>query len=407
VSNHYFSYLSGSKHPAMKNISLKIIPLLILYIISSQSKGQLFTNPEVIKIADGFQFVEGPVWVESLGLLFSDIPANTVYLWTEEEGAEVYFTPSGNSNGLAMDNEGRLILCQHGPRQVAYRESDGSIIPLATHYDGKRLNSPNDLAIHSDGSVYFTDPPYGLNDQGGTSELGFYGIYRLSPSGDLQLLDSTVNRPNGIAFSPDESKLYVTDSESRQIFIWDVDHDTTISNKTEFAYQEPFGYTDGMKVDDEGYIYSSGPVGIWVYDPDGTALDTIAVPGQTSNCAIGDSDGKGLFVTSGDAVYRIRESEGPVATLPIRTWETQLLPAYPNPFRHSTVIPFYLEEGQPISIEIYNASGERVSSLLNTRLEDGYHAIKWNSKDLECGIYYVNMALSGKRVQDSYRVVKM
>ena len=289
-----------------KHISLYPVQVLLLGLLfSCRAETSKFTSPVVTKITDGYQFVEGPVWVGDTALLFSDIPANTVYIWTREGGARPYMDSSGNSNGLNTDREGRLILCQHGLRQVAREEKDGSLTSLASHYQGMRLNSPNDLALHSDGSVFFTDPPYGLTNPDSESELGYSGIFRLSPSGDLQLLDSTLNRPNGIAFSPDERILYVTDSEARRIFTWEMVGDTAIARKKEFAYQEPFGYTDGMKVDEEGYIYSTGPGGVWIYSPDGTWIQTIEVPGQTTNCAFGE-DGNTLFVTSGDAVYTIK-----------------------------------------------------------------------------------------------------
>jgi len=229
---------------------------------STMVTSQILTDPVVEKIAEGFQFVEGPVWKDGEGLLFSDIPADRVYLWTEGSGTSIYLEPSGNSNGLAIDADGYLLLAQHGPRQVARLEESGTIVPIATHYNGDRLNSPNDLTLHSDGSVFFTDPPYGLNDQQGTPELSFNGIFRLNLQGEVQLLDSTLERPNGIAFSPDETKLYVTDSDARIVYEWDVIDDSTLSNKHQLAYFEPFGYADGMEVDPEGYLYVSGPIGI-------------------------------------------------------------------------------------------------------------------------------------------------
>ena len=283
-----------------------ILPLFIF----CQSPVPRDAEPE--KIADGFRFVEGPVWVDGTGLLFSDIPANIVYRWSPESGIEVYLNPSGNSNGLALDAENRLLLAQHGKRRLARIETDGTETALATHYKGKRLNSPNDIAVKSDGSVFFTDPPYGISPE--QEELGFYGIYRLSPSGSLQLLDNSMQRPNGIAFSPDETKLYVGDSKSNNIYVWDVTDDTLISNKHQFAHMEGPSSTDGMKVDKEGHLFSTGPFGVWVYAPDGTVLDTIKVPGQTTNCNWGDDDGRTLYITSGSAVYRIRIGESAVSS---------------------------------------------------------------------------------------------
>ena len=286
-----------------------IILLGLSHIINLLS-AQTLTHPKVEKIANGFQFVEGPVWMEGEGLLFSDIPANRVYLWKEGSGVSVYQEPSGNSNGLAFDHEGFLLLAQHGPRQVGRLETIGIIVAIATHYNGKRLNSPNDLAVHSDGSIFFTDPPYGLTEQ---SETGFNGIYRLNKKGEVQLLDSTLYRPNGIAFSPDETRLYVTDTESRKVYVWDVTDDTTITSKKELAFLEPEGSgTDGMKVDPEGFLYVSGPIGIWILAPDGIPVDTIPVPGQTTNCAWGGENMQSLFVTSGNAVYKISNDKSKV-----------------------------------------------------------------------------------------------
>ncbi len=280
------------------------ITFLVLNLILSCKESQN-TNNKLEKIADGFQFVEGPVWKDG-GLLFSDIPANTVCRWTPDSGVTVFLNPSGNSNGLALDKKGNLLLAQHGKRQLARLEHDGSVSALATYYEGKKLNSPNDMAIKSDGSVFFTDPPYGI--QSDQEELGFSGIYRLSPFGVLYLLDTTLSRPNGIAFTPDEKKIYVGDCEVRKIYAWDVLSDTLLTNKRLFASMGEPGYADGMKVDKQGHLFATGPLGVWVYDADGTVLDTIKVPGQTTNCNWGDKDGNTLYITSGTEVYRIRNA---------------------------------------------------------------------------------------------------
>ncbi len=281
---------------------------IVFLIISNMVFGQTYkiSDIKVEKIADGFQFVEGPVWKDN-GLLFSDIPGNTIYRWTPDSGTTtVFLRPSGNSNGLTLDKEGRLLMAQHGKRRLARIETDGTETALATHYEGKRLNSPNDVAVKSDGFIFFTDPPYGISKN--EEELGFYGIYSLSPTGTLQLLDKSLNRPNGITFSPDEKKLYVGDSEARTIFVWDVVSDTLITNKRTFAYMNAEGYTDGMKFDKEGHLFATGPLGVWVYESNNTLLEIIAVPGQTTNCNWGDADGNTLYITSGSSVYRVHNS---------------------------------------------------------------------------------------------------
>jgi len=358
---------------------------------------QVLFNPRVEKIAEGFQFVEGPVWVDDLGLLFSDIPANRVYLWTETAGATVYIEPSGNSNGLALDADGRLMLAQHGLRQVARHVNDTFEV-VASEYNGMKLNSPNDLAIHSDGSVFFTDPPYGL-PQGVPSETGFFGIYRAAPDGRVTLLDSTLFRPNGIAFSPDETKLYVTDTESRRVYEWDMVSDSTVSDKRELAFMQPSSSgADGMKVDPEGFLYVTGPVGIWIFSPEGEAIDTIPVPGQTTNCAWGNADRQTLYVTSGNAVYRIFNDEGPdhveadkVKALSIRS--------HPNPFSHSVDIELAIHESGRVKIDIFDLKGVKLVSLINDFLHRGRHIFSWNSLDHPAGYYFIKAGYKNGQVQ--------
>lgn len=289
-----------------KNKTLRNLTLTagLTVILSNQLLSQVIRYPKVEKIADGFTFVEGPLWIDELGLLFSDIPENKIYLFSTDSVVSIYLDPSGHSNGLALDHERKLLLAQHGNRQLARKEDNNTLTSLATHYDGLRLNSPNDMAVRSDGSVFFTDPPYGIkSDQ---EELGFSGIYRLDPAGNLKLLDKSLARPNGIVFSPDEKILYVNDSETRKIYQWDVMNDSTIANKQLFGFMSPPGNADGMKVDEEGYLYVTGPIGVWIFDSDGTPVDTIPVPGQTSNCGWGDANRSTLYVTSGSALYRIR-----------------------------------------------------------------------------------------------------
>lgn len=292
------------KRPTFKVSRILLIGLLI-NATAIISNGQVFTNPVVEKVADGFIFVEGPVWLEGQGLLFSDIPGNKVYLFGIDSSLSVFKTPSGNSNGLSIDKKGNLILCQHGLRQVGKLEENGEYLTLAADFEGKRLNSPNDLHIATDGSIFFTDPPYGLKE-GEKSETGFSGIYHLMPSGKLYLLDSTLNRPNGIVLSTDEKRLIVSDSEARSIFVWNIVNDSTIVHKIKTARMEPEGYTDGMKTDTDGYLYSTGPRGIWIFSPDGVFIKLIEVPGQNTNCAWGGTDRKTLYVTSGNTLYRIR-----------------------------------------------------------------------------------------------------
>jgi gluconolactonase len=255
-------------------------------------------------VDDGFEFTEGPIWYQGT-LLFSDIPANTVYQWTPDGGTEVFMKPSGHANGLAVDTSGHLLLAQHDG-QVGRRTEDGSVTVLADAYGGKRLNSPNDLTVASDGTIYFTDPPYGVDEE--DRELSFSGVYRLSPDGDLTLLTKAFARPNGICLSPNDSTLYVNDSRETIVRAYDVTADGDITNGRQFAAPtdaEAEGSTDGMKVDAEGNLYTTGPGGVWVYGPDGTQRARIAVPKAPTNLAFGGPDRKTLYITARPHVYRV------------------------------------------------------------------------------------------------------
>jgi gluconolactonase len=285
------------------------------------------------KIADGFAWVEGPVWDRRrAALLFSDIPANTVLVWRERTGAEVFLRPSGytgttpfagrepGSNGLAFDTAGRLVLCEHGDRRIARLETDGRKTTLADRYDGKRLNSPNDLIFAANGDLYFTDPPFGLprafDDP--AREIDFSGVYRLSAPGELTLLTRDIRAPNGIALAPSGRLLYVSsaDRDRPVVLAFDLGEDGTLSPGRVFFDATPWvgarrGLPDGMKVDREGNLFAAGPGGVYVLAPDGTHLGTIETGGATSNCAWGE-DGATLYVTAGRAVYRIRlATKGP------------------------------------------------------------------------------------------------
>jgi gluconolactonase len=279
------------------------------------------------KLADGFAWVEGPVWDRRTGsLLFTDIPNNAVYRWSEGKGIALFLKPSGYSgaapfagrepgaNGLTFDASGRLVLAEHGDRRIARLEPDGTKATLASSYRGRRLNSPNDLVYRSNGDLYFTDPPFGLPKtfDDPAKELPFQGVYRLTPDGRLDLLTSELRAPNGLAFSPDEKTLYVSDVDPRRSawLAFDVNPDGTLGRSrvvhdaTAISHRGT-GAPDGLKVDREGNVYGTGPGGIYVFAPDGTHLGTIVTGVATGNCAWGD-DGSVLYVTAGKALYRIR-----------------------------------------------------------------------------------------------------
>ncbi len=267
----------------------------------------LAKNAVVEKIAGEMRFTEGPVWDRGR-LLFSDIPADLIYAYTPGGGKPILFRqPSGQSNGLTLDRQGRLLACEHKNRRVSRTEKDGMVVTLAYAYDGKRLNSPNDVVVKSDGTIYFTDPPYGIGKE--QEELGFSGVYRINKDGSLTLLTRECVRPNGLAFSPDEKRLYVDDSQEGHIRVFDVQADGTLSGGRIFAQmKEPGqrGVPDGMKVDTQGNVYCTGPGGVWVFAPDGTLRTKIAVPEVAANVAFGDRDGKTLYITASTGLYRVR-----------------------------------------------------------------------------------------------------
>jgi gluconolactonase len=285
------------------------------------------TDAAMERLADGFEWAEGPVWDKRGGfLLFSDVPQNTVFKWKEGESVSVFLKPSGytgptprggepGSNGLLMDSEGHLVLCQHGDRRVARLEKDRHFTTLADRYEGKRLNSPNDGVYKSNGDLYFTDPPYGLlgHNNDPQKELPFNGVYRLAKDGTLTLLTKEMTFPNGIAFAPDEKTLYVANSDPKKA-IWmafPVKDDGTIGegrvvfDATPWAKAGKKGLPDGMKVDKEGNLFATGPGGVCVFAPDGTHLGTLNTGEATANCGWGD-DGSTLYITADMYICRIR-----------------------------------------------------------------------------------------------------
>jgi gluconolactonase len=289
-------------------------------VLDSAAKGEI--------LGDGFEWSEGPLWVESEKmLLFSDIPSNAIFKWTEAAGIEPYLSPSGftgenfkgrepGSNGLLLNAEGKLVMCQHGDRRMAVMNSavtdpKPEFLTLADRYQGKRFNSPNDAIFDRAGNLFFTDPPYGLpgNVEDPEKELLFQGVYKLKPDGTVILLVDSLTRPNGIGFSPDEKTLYVANSEGEAArwYAFDVDGDS-LKNARIF-YQTPFvdgqkGAPDGLKVDRHGNIFATGPGGIWILDPSAKVLGRIRLPEATANCAL-SADGKFLYLTSDMYLARI------------------------------------------------------------------------------------------------------
>jgi gluconolactonase len=295
--------------------------------------------PTLHKLATGYTWTEGPVWIAGGYLLFAEIPSNTIRKVVPGRAVEIFLHPSGylgtapfggrepGSNGMTLDPRGRLTVAGHGQRDVYRVESLGDPAAhrtiLADEFQGRRLNSPNDLVYRSDGSLYFTDPPFGLPTQSDTDpakELAVNGVYRLSaavsqapgapPRRDaLQLLIGDLPRPNGIAFSPDERYLYVSNSGARKIWMrYPVKPDGTLGAGAVFfdaSSDTRVGGPDGIKVDRQGNVYGSGPGGVWILSPEGRHVATILIPERASNVAWGGRDGRSLFITASSSVYRI------------------------------------------------------------------------------------------------------
>jgi gluconolactonase len=288
-------------------------------------------DARVEKVADGFQWVEGPVWDGARArLLFSDVPANAIYAWTEQAGPMLFLKPSGytgsapfvgqepGSNGLALDTGGRLILAQHGDRRIVRIEPDGRRVTIADRFRGRRLNSPNDVILARNGDLLFTDPPFGLPDgfSDPPKELSFSGVYRRREVGTLELLTTALPAPNGLALSPDERTLYVSNAD-RNHPVWlafDVRADGTLgASRTFYDLRGQIdgrpGAPDGLKVDRNGNVFAGGPGGVYVLSADGRLLGRVDLGVATANVAWGD-DGSALYIAASTAIYRVGLTTG-------------------------------------------------------------------------------------------------
>jgi gluconolactonase len=273
---------------------------------------------EVEQLGTGFTFTEGPIWnPEGSFLLFSDMPADTRRRWDEQGGVRVVASPSNKGNGMTIDADGRLIVCEHSTSSVARMDPDGTGSGrevIASHYEGKELNSPNDVIVHSDGSIYFSDPTYGRMPGFGVEreqDLDFQGVYRIPPGGgDTQLLVNDFGQPNGLCFSPDESLLYINDTTKAHIRVFDVQGDGTLANGRMFAESigtaslEKMDLVDGMKCDERGNIWITGPQGVWVISPDAEHLGTVRIPESVGNHHWGGPDWNWMFVCASNGLYR-------------------------------------------------------------------------------------------------------
>ena len=271
------------------------------------------SDAELEQVATGFIFTEGATWdAKKQELIFSDMPGDIVRKWSEADGVTTFRQPSGKANGHYFDLEGRLVSVEHANSRVIREERDGSITVLATHYDGKELNSPNDVIVKSDGAIYFSDPTYGRMDVFGLlreQDLDFQGVYRIDPaSGELSLLASDFGQPNGLTFTLDENQLFINDTDHGHVRVFDVADDGSISGGEVWAVPEGPGNggCDGMKIDSEGNLFVTGPGGIHVFATDATCLGVIRVPEVTANFTWGDDDLTMLYITASTSLYRIR-----------------------------------------------------------------------------------------------------
>jgi len=271
------------------------------------------SSVEFERLGTGFLFTEGPLWhPHERALLFSDMPGDIIRRWSSKDGIQTFRKPSSKSNGLTWDRQGRLLACEHATSCVSRTETDGQITVVASHYEGKELNSPNDIVVASDGAIYFSDPTYGRMDYYGLKRdvvLGFRGVYRVGPDGGApQLLANDFAQPNGLCLSLDERRLFVNDTERTHIRVFDRAADGSLSNGRVWAETtgEGNGAPDGMKMDSQGNIYCCGPGGLHVFSPAGDCLGVIRTPEVAANFAWGDDDLRSVFITASTSLYRIK-----------------------------------------------------------------------------------------------------
>lgn len=276
--------------------------LLLTALITITAASELSTSP-LQMVGTDFLFTEGPVWMPKIGWVFSDIPANTIYRLDRTP----FRQPSNHSNGLTLDQEGRLLAAEHETRRVTRLESDGTVTVLADRFEGKRFNSPNDVAVRSDGTVFFTDPPYALLGglTGPNGELGFSGVFAVLNTGEVRCVDKGCITPNGLVFSPDESTLYISDTEEDSVVALEVAPDTSASHRRTF---EKVDKPDGMRVDVEGNVWTATETGVQVFSPQGALVHCIPAPHTVSNCAFGGPDGKTLLIMALHDVYSVQTS---------------------------------------------------------------------------------------------------
>lgn len=272
---------------------------LALPALAQEEPGQ-----QIDRIAAGYRFTEGPAWSREGFLLFSDVPNNQIIKYVPGEKPTVFRENSNGANGNVFDAQGRFYTCESRTRRVVRMNKKGAIEVLAEKWEGRRLNAPNDIVVRKDGHIYFTDPAFG--NQADTREVDFFGVYHITPKGELNLIAKPTGRPNGIAFAPGGHVLYVANSDEHNVRAYDVDHAGNTSNER-IVISGVDGVPDGMRVDEKGNIYIAAS-GVAVYDPHGKLLETIQTPETPANCTFGDGDLQTLYVTARTSVYRVRRN---------------------------------------------------------------------------------------------------
>ncbi len=285
---------------------------MTLNILDDRIRSVVGDTADVEQVATGFIFTEGPLWdPRTNSVIFSDMPGDIMRRWSEADGVETLRQPCNKANGNTWDLQGRLLSCEHGSR-VTRTEEDGSITAIATHYEGKELNSPNDITVKSDGWIYFSDPTYGRMDGFGfprEQDMDVQGVYRISPDGSqIEQLADDFEQPNGITFSVDESKLFVNDTDRGHVRVFDIASDGSVSGGDVWVEVtgDGEGVPDGMKIDSEDNLYTTGPGGIHIFAADKTDLGVIGVPEHIANFTWGDDDLRTLYVTASTSLYRVR-----------------------------------------------------------------------------------------------------
>ena len=281
---------------------MKGLLLALTFAFAALLPAQDFNNLTVEKVATGYKFTEGPVWSREGFLLFSDIPDNKILRFQPGKPVEVFRSASNGTNGNTYDAQGRLYSCEGDARRVTRTDKKGRIEVLAEKWEGKRLNSPNDIVVRKDGQIYFTDPAFGSS--GEKRELDFYGVFHITHKGEMELVAKPQGRPNGLALSPNGKILYVDNTDERNVRAYDLDKSGKAANERVLVSSIDGG-PDGMKVDEKGNLYVTAK-GVAVYSPEGKLVTTVPIPEAPANCAFGDSDLQSLYVTARSSLYRVR-----------------------------------------------------------------------------------------------------